>query len=112
MVPTTSVVPGLKPRRTAAQLLVLGIAFVLLSGYALAHPLHDFVEYWTAARLLFAHTNPYSIADVSRIEHSLGFEQSMPLILLSPPWTLALVAPLGLTTSYVIGCFFWMLTLI
>src|SRR6476620_10609525 len=112
MVPTTSVVVGIKPRRTTAQIALISIAFVLLSGYSLAHPLHDFVEYWTAARLLVAHTNPYSIAEVSRMEHSLGFEQTMPLMLLSPPWALVLIAPLGIAKSYAVGCFFWMFVLI
>jgi len=103
---------ALRPRSRKAPIVLLAGAFIVLSVYALAHPLHDFVEYWTASRLLVAHQNPYSIADVAKIEHSLGFEQEMPLMLLSPPCALALIAPLGLTQSYGLACFFWTLALI
>lgn len=99
-------------RSSGASILLIIVALVFLCGYSLAHPLHDFVEYWTTAHLLIDGQNPYSIADVARIEHSLGFEQAMPLMMLSPPWALAFIAPLGVRRSYALVCFFWMVLLI
>ena len=79
--------------------------------FALSRPLHDFIEYWTAAHLLIEHKNPYSLAEVSHMERSLGFEQSVPLMLLSPPMTLTLLAPLGLARSYVLAWLVWVAVL-
>ena len=94
-----------------AVLLIAGVAFGA-ALYALTRPLHDFVEYWTAAQLLIAHQNPYSIADVARMEHALGFEQLVPIMLLSPPMILPLIAPIGLFNSYWLACLVWIVVLI
>ena len=101
-----------RSRSRIAQWALLLMASLFVCFYAFAHPVHDFVEYWTAARLLAAHQNPYSIAEVSRMEHALGLHQKTPLMLLSPPWALPLTAPLAITRSYELACFFWMLALI
>src|SRR5205823_2347908 len=79
--------------------------------YSIARPIHDFVEYWTAAHLVVAHQNPYSLGDVFQMERRAGFEQSVPIMLLSPPWTLPLIAPIGLIQSYSLACLFWILIL-
>ena len=91
---------------------MISIVAVVLVGYCLAHPIHDFVEYWTAAHLLTAHQNPYSLAEVFTMERQAGFEQSVPIMLLSPPWALPLIAPIGLINSYALGCLLWMIILI
>ena len=80
-----------KPRLLIAVMMF--IVAVVLVGYCLAHPIHDFVEYWTAAHLLTAHQNPYSLGEVFTMERRAGFEQSVPIMLLSPPWALPLIAP-------------------
>ena len=90
----------------------MSIVAVVLVGYCLAHPIHDFVEYWTAAHLLTAHQNPYSLGEVFTMERQAGFEQSVPIMLLSPPWALPLIAPIGLINSYALGCLLWMIVLI
>jgi len=85
---------------------------VIVVGYSFAHPIHDFVEYWTAAHLVVAHHNPYSLGEVFKMESGIGFEQSVPIMLLSPPWTLPLIAPIGLTNSYALACLLWIAILI
>src|ERR1051325_9705402 len=96
-------------RRPPLLIGILGFGvFLGLVIFSIAHPVHDFVEYWTAAHLLVAHHNPYSLNEVFRMEREFGFEQSVPIMLLSPPWTLSLVAPIGLFKSYALACFFWM----
>jgi hypothetical protein len=91
---------------------MLFVATVILVGYSFAHPIHDFVEYWTAAHLVIAHQNPYSLGEVFTMERRAGFEQSVPIMLLSPPWALPLIAPIGLINSYFLGCLLWMIILI
>jgi len=91
---------------------MVSIVALGLVGYCLVHPIHDFVEYWTAAHLLTAHQNPYSLGEVFTMEREAGFEQSVPIMLLSPPWALPLIAPIGLTNSYALGCLLWMIVLI
>src|SRR5205823_11623844 len=100
--------------RGRPRLLIAIMSFcvaVIVVGYSLAHPIHDFVEYWTAAHLVVAHQNPYSLGDVFQMERRAGFEQSVPIMLLSPPWTLPLIAPIGLIQSYSLACLFWILIL-
>src|SRR5205814_8381726 len=41
-----------------------------------------------------------------------GSEQSVPIMLLSPPWTLPLIAPIGLITSYPFAWIIWIVVLI
>lgn len=99
----------------AKRLLIGVLGFGIFLGlvlFSIAHPVHDFVEYWTAAHLLVAHQNPYSLSEVFRMERGFGFEQSVPIMLLSPPWALSLVAPIGLMKSYALACFFWMIVLL
>jgi hypothetical protein len=57
--------------------------------------INDFVEYWVAAKLLLAGGNPYSPTELLMLERSIGWSQSEPLVMWNPPWTLALIAPLG-----------------
>ena len=104
---------AVSPKRP--RLLIAGMMFIaalILLGYSFARPIHDFVEYWTAAHLLTARQNPYSLAEVFKMERRAGFEQSVPIMLLSPPWALPLIAPIGLINSYALGCLLWMIILI
>ena len=102
-------------RHTRPKFLVFVLGFVVvitLLAFSFAHPIHDFVEYWTTAQLLVHHQNPYSLAEVFRMERAAGFEQTVPIMLLSPPWILPLLAPVGLTPSYGLACLIWMIALI
>lgn len=61
-----------------------------------AFPDGDFVEYWAAAKLFLSHSDPYSPTQVLKMEQSAGYAQTRPLMFLSPPWILPIIAPLGL----------------
>ena len=87
--------------------LVSFVFALLIAAYAYSRPLGDFVEYWTAAHLLIANKNPYSIAEMLHLQQALGWKNQLPLIPLNPPWTLAFLAPLGLATSYALGWLAW-----
>jgi hypothetical protein len=97
---------GRRSSAFAVSLLFGGVALVVLL-YALSHPVYDFVEYWTAAHLLTAHHNPYSMGEMFRSEKPLGMNGPVPLMLLSPPWVLALIMPLGIVKSYIAGWLAW-----
>jgi len=100
-------------KRSIVPITVLGVCVLTATAiFALLHPIHDFVEYWTAAHLLMSGKDPYSLGEVFRMEKALGFEQSIPIMLLSPPWTLPLLAPLGLAKSYALGWIFWIAVMV
>lgn len=83
------------------MLTVLALAFLVLASlFALSHPQHDFIEYWTASHLLLHGGNPYSLTEMFEMQRSLGWNEQVPLMFVCPPWGLALIAPLGLCTSY------------
>jgi hypothetical protein len=56
---------------------------------------NDFIEYWASGQLFLHGANPYSAPDILAIEKSRGFTPNDPLIMLNPPWSLPMVAPLG-----------------
>jgi len=83
------------------------VVALLVTAYAFSRPLHDFVEYWTAAHLLLAGKNPYSLSEMFKMQQALGWRDSIPLMFLSPPWSLSILAPLGLAKSYAIAWVGW-----
>jgi len=105
-------------RRISPILRATGIAAIVLAGILLitfiGHPANrDFIEYWTSASLLMHRSNPYSAAGILNLEKAHGFTGATPLIMLNPPWTLFLIAPLGLFpvreglflwTLFAVGC--------
>jgi len=96
---------------------ILGFAFfglclvLVVTAYAFTHPMEDFIAYWTAAHLLVAHQNPYSLGEVFRFQQRLGWREPIPLVALNPPWTLPFFAPLGLTQSYALAWLGWVAAL-
>ncbi len=91
-------------------LAVLGVAgsLVLITGLTPQLPVDDFVEYWAAGRLALTGGNPYDPQQLWVLEQQAGWMQDRPLMMWNPPWTLALVAPLGLL-PYPQARFFWFL---
>lgn len=89
----------------AACLAVLGVA---LSRNA-AH--RDFICYWSSARLLRAHANPYAPDAILGIENAAGGGYHEPFIMRNPPWALFLIAPLAFFSAPV-AAFLWLVTLI
>jgi hypothetical protein len=57
-------------------LLLFGITIALSSQ--LQSPNRDFIEYWSSAKLLAQHANPYDPAAILRIEKSQGFGFDQP----------------------------------
>jgi hypothetical protein len=75
--------------------------FVALSSAGLRANVtkRDSIAYWTAARFLLNHQNPYNPAAVLQLEREQGYADSKPLVLRTPPWSLFLVLPLGLLSA-------------
>src|SRR5215510_4874662 len=61
----------------------------------LTAPVDDFIEYWSASRLLLAGNNPYSTAELSVLQRPFTGSET-PLIMWNPPWTLSLLLTFGL----------------
>jgi hypothetical protein len=95
---------------TRAILIISALAIVGL--YAISHPFVDFIVYWSAGHLFVAHGDPYSLQQVFAFQKVEGWTGPVPLMLLSPPWVLPIVALLGFSHSYVISwvCCFLILT--
>jgi hypothetical protein len=68
--------------------------------------INDFIEYWTAARILLRGGNPYSPAELLQHQQAIGWTQSVPLIMWNPPWTLSFILPFGLV-DYATAQFAW-----
>lgn len=93
----------------AAMCLVLG---GILALTAVHHPARmDYIEYWSSGKLIASHLDPYSPSGILALEKSAGFSAAKPLIMLNPPWTLFLVAPLGFLGVRE-GLFLWLLVTI
>jgi hypothetical protein len=68
----------------------------------------DTIAYWAAARLLIQHHNPYDASSVLELEREQGYSGRMVLLLLTPPWSLFILLPLGLLNAFG-GWLFWTL---
>jgi len=96
----------------AASVAVLVVCLALLSIVLFQNAANrDFICYWSSAKLLRAHQNPYAGQAVLRIENAAGAGYREPFIMRNPPWALLLVAPLGYFRAPVAG-FLWLLALI
>jgi len=89
-------------------LTVLGIALsaAMLAGqvrYLLDDPSiwppDDFVEYWAAARLTLHGENPYDAAKLLPLQVAAGRDTDQAIMMWNPPWSLAVVLPLGLFSA-------------
>jgi Glycosyltransferase family 87 len=96
------------PNRRQSQYKFVILAALLATTSLLVAPSLpkvDFIEYWAAARLFLLHANPYDPIAMMAMERSVGWSDPIPLMFLSPPWTLPLIAPLGwlsYTTAHVV----------
>ena len=105
-----------RPLRTIPKLAIAVVATGLL-GYFLVHmvpeirrsvTLRDSIAYWSAGRLLVGQQNPYDQASVLKLEQQYGYEADRPLVLRTPPWSLWMVLPLGVTNPLA-AWFVWIL---
>ncbi|MFO0845165.1 MAG: glycosyltransferase family 87 protein [Gemmataceae bacterium] len=79
---------------TAALVVALGLQLYSTGAKAPQLPLHDYVEYWAAGRLLARGDNPYDKALIDQLEREAGRDDD-PILMWNPPWALPLVLPLG-----------------
>jgi hypothetical protein len=68
----------------------------------------DFVEYWAASRLLLTGNNPYGPQELFELQRSVGWKDSIPLLMWNPPWTLSFTLPFGLA-SFDVAQLLWLL---
>ena len=68
----------------------------------------DFVEYWSASRLLLSGGNPYAPNELLELQRLVGRHSHEPLIMWNPPWTLSLLLPFGFL-DFSHGQLFWLL---
>src|SRR5581483_4537989 len=90
------------PRRRPSLLASVAVLLVLLmSAGALGLILRtratsqDFISYWSSARLMVMHANPYDPARVRALENQAGGHFRGAFLMRNPPWALFLVLPLG-----------------
>lgn len=62
-------------------------------------PPDDFVEYWAAARLTLEGRNPYDPALLLPLQQAAGRDADEAVMMWNPPWSLAVVLPLGLLSA-------------
>lgn len=77
----------------AAVILCLVIVESLLMFPQLKH--NDFDQYWAGARLFLRHGNPYDPSALYALEKAAGSSAPRVIMLMTPPWTMPLIAPLG-----------------
>src|SRR6478609_8803471 len=58
-------------------------------------PPDDFVEYWAAARLTLDGLNPYDPSLLLPLQRAAGRDTDEAVMMWNPPWSLAVVLPLG-----------------
>lgn len=91
------------PRATAVVKVVLVLGFVVallsasveLSAVDINSPQDtDFLEYYSAYRLITGGENPYDPVRLLAVQQELGANRDTPLMMWNPPWTLILLDPL------------------
>lgn len=60
----------------------------------------DSIAYWAAGRLLIHGQNAYDSTTVLELEQQHGYQEERPLVLRTPPWSLFMVLPLGLSGPF------------
>jgi hypothetical protein len=83
-------------------------AFAESHGASSTGAVTDFVDFWAASRLLIYGGNPFSPAEVLELQRSVGLDESKPLLMWNPPWTLSFVLPFG-ALDFLLSQFFWLL---
>lgn len=95
--------------RTTGAILLAILATAMFAGLVFRYvPLHDWVEYWSAAHVFVKGQNPYSIEQMMEGQQALGWKEKQPLVVMSPPHFLPLLLPLGFMHSYTLGRMIWL----
>lgn len=91
----------------AALLLLIFIAFSMTRGSVQDR---DFLAYWAAGQQLAHRANPYDVAQVLQLEHSVGLVGSRPNMMLNWPLALFITIPLGYVSART-GMILWLLVI-
>lgn len=68
---------------------------------------NDFLQYWSASRLLNGGQNPYDALQMHEFQVQMGLPGNETVLMWNPPWTVALMAPiLVLPFSAAVGAWF------
>lgn len=70
---------------------LLAVVFFEARMVARKVQVRDLSAYWAAARL--AEDNPYSAEKVQQVKQNAGITNSPPLVMMNPPWALAILFP-------------------
>lgn len=90
-------------RATAATLAFAAVVYFLgiyRQQIASSVTTRDSIAYWAAARLLLSREDPYDARRVLELQHAQGYREQKPLVLRTPPWSLWLVAWMGVLDPY------------
>jgi Glycosyltransferase family 87 len=116
--PATLPLSDVQSGKAVKALPLLGAAALLLASLGVLSAVlyrnaanRDFISYWSSARLLLAHKNPYARKQILAMENAAGGKYREALVMRNPPWALFAVAPLGLFSPQVSACL-WLVTLI
>lgn len=75
-------------------------------------PLYDFIEYWSAVRILLRGGNPYDPNAMLAVQHTVGWTDSQPIMMWNPPWTLVLAVPFALLPFWTARCIWFVVCLL
>ncbi len=95
--------------RTVIKLLLIGLALGalwVLHTRLNVFPPDDFVEYWSAGRLTITGGNPYDVVQMLNLEKSAGWTREEALMMLNPPWALAIAMVIGIF-NYTLSRYLW-----
>lgn len=67
----------------------------------------DYIQYWAAGQFLVHGGDPYDSDKVLELEQQQGYKADRPVVVRTPPWSLFLFLPLGLTSAFW-GWVLWM----
>jgi hypothetical protein len=88
---------------TIFALVVVSVVFVGQVRRLLADPTvwppDDFIEYWAAAKVTLAGQNPYDADLLLPLQRANGRDTDKAVMMWNPPWSLAVVLPLGLVPA-------------
>ena len=96
--------------------LLVGVALTAAAVYLVATRMdkvranvsqRDSIQYWAAGQLLIHRANPYDVKSTIELEWNEGYLATRPVLVRTPPWSLFLFLPLGLTSAFW-GWLLWM----
>lgn len=85
-----------KKSRSIVLLVVLLACLFLLTKAASRLRNNDFIEYWSAVKIVMSGGNPYNPDELMVFQKQGGSDATQPLMMYNPPWTLAIIGIFGM----------------